>query len=271
MEKLADVIYEMAFKMHTLESFLSRRNDSTTQTVLLEYVVKELSKHFKGDCKTVKQYFWKGLRDVLDLEIAVATKTSQFLLQVLQAGYPKLLRIFLDLYSRIKLVSGDEIQLLSLNSFETAYVTRSLTRLNEAVSNIVQKGTPNREDGVKLSRTVSSELNATRFDQELLTKISSNVVKSLATFTTKVETFILYDNKITISGSSLPQSQVIKVDIINCLNNLCDAIWGLVVDYDGTKIQDSLVTLSLVPTTLTPGFNRTNDQNSQSNIYQCNK
>jgi conserved oligomeric Golgi complex subunit 5 len=232
--------------MHTLESFLSRRNDSSTQTVLLEYVVKELSKQFKGDSKTIKQFFWKGLGDMLDSEITNSTKSSQFLLQVLQAGYPKLLRIFLDLYSRIKLVSGDEIQLLSLTNFEGAYITRSFTRLNEAVSNILQKGTPNRDDGTKLGRTVSSELNATRFDPELLSKIAINVTKSLTTFSTKVETLVIYDTKITISGSTLPQTQVVKVDIINCLYNLSEAIWGLVIDYDGNLIQASLVTLSIV-------------------------
>ena len=59
----------------------------------------------------------------------------------------------------------DELLLTpTLKSFEAAYTARSLAKLLETVTQIMQKATPNREDAQKLARTISSELNAVKFD-----------------------------------------------------------------------------------------------------------
>ncbi|KAJ3328066.1 Conserved oligomeric Golgi complex subunit, partial [Kappamyces sp. JEL0680] len=188
-EKLADAIYAYTSKIHTLESFLSRRSDSSPQTFLLQYVLKELAEKMHPQ-STLKSYFWTRLCCTLDDEIKKCTRAATFLLQVLQAGYPKLLRIFNDLFARIRLVTGEdafgkEFTERTLQSFEAAYVSRSITRMLETVNQIAAKGPPNREDAQKIARTMSSELNAVKFDDTLLQLICNNMVKALNIFKQK--------------------------------------------------------------------------------------
>ena len=65
-------------------------------------------KHSKGS--KILLGFWISLDEMLDLNLKNSTKTSQFLLQVLVAGYPKFKRIFNDLGARIELFGyGDFI------------------------------------------------------------------------------------------------------------------------------------------------------------------
>ena len=96
---------------------------------------------------------------------------STFLLQILQAGYPKLLRIFHDLFERIVLVDRDVsyyyIHLRSENNpfmkilvpFEAAYISRSLTRLLDSVNSAFpeksSKTFSSKDDVEKLCRTFS--------------------------------------------------------------------------------------------------------------------
>lgn len=103
-EKLTDAIYEHACKVQTLETFLSRKKDNFTQITYLQNVVDYMK------CSSIRSQFWIVLSQNLEKEIRLATKGSQFLLQVLQAGYPKLLRIFLDLFSKIALLRGSDEQ-----------------------------------------------------------------------------------------------------------------------------------------------------------------
>lgn len=108
-EKLTDVIYSHTSKIHTLESYLCKRNDPVTHVKIMTQVEKATRRRLEVKGKwSLRAYFWCGVCGDLDGEIKNATRQSQFLLQVLQAGYPKLLRIFLDLFSRIKLITGDD-------------------------------------------------------------------------------------------------------------------------------------------------------------------
>ena len=106
-ETLADSIYNHTSKINTLESYLSRKNDSTSRVFLLEYVKSEM-KGLQSQEEGLKAFFWRILCENLDIQLKAATKSANFLLQVLQAGYPKLLRVFTDLFGRIKLSTGDE-------------------------------------------------------------------------------------------------------------------------------------------------------------------
>ncbi|KAJ3321260.1 hypothetical protein HDV06_004485 [Boothiomyces sp. JEL0866] len=230
-EKLNDSIYKFACNVHNLEAFLSRKKESISQSTYLDVVVLSLNAE-------VRTYFWKAVSTALDQEITAATKGSQFLRQVLEAGYPKLLRVFLELFNRVALLNNTKekesnettLLLKTLSSFESAYINRSSTRLLESVAsifperNVVKSLSP--EDANKFFRTISSELHAVKFDAHLLSLIMKNVVNA--------------DSPFSITGSIPVPVQLLKIDIINCLFALSDNIWGLLADYESSVIDDSI-------------------------------
>jgi hypothetical protein len=114
-------------------------------------------------------YFWKKVSLILDKDLKTSTKASNIILQVLQAGYPKMLRIFHDMFVRIASLntigrssvgdlSPEKTILKILASFESAYVSRSLSRLLDAVNSTFPDRNSrnlNRDDVDKIQRTIS--------------------------------------------------------------------------------------------------------------------
>lgn len=136
---------------------------------------------------------------------------------------------------------------ITLQSFETAYASRcSLSRLQEIVVQTVQKGTPNRDDALKIVRKVASDLNAVKFDDGLLKLIAVNVEKALSLFRQKVDAMIHHDHLFTISGSTPSTVQVQKLDAINCLYAISEGVWALLVDFEGTVIESTLISCTEV-------------------------
>ncbi|KAI8898021.1 hypothetical protein BC833DRAFT_620715 [Globomyces pollinis-pini] len=245
-EHLTDKIYTNACQLHTLEQYLTRRKNIVSQKSYLEIVLQE----FKWT--SLKNPFWTQLSQQLEDQIKKATKGSQFLLQVLQAGYPKLLRIFTDLFSRIQLLNGSNeknpetvLLMKTLSSFEAAYVSRSLNRLLETVNVVIperatNKAFTNSEDANRLSRTISSELNAVKFDPHLLKSITKNVSKTLTLFLAKLSQAVNIEPLFSITGAIISSNQLQRIEAINCIHSLSENVWKLVEDYESTSAEDSL-------------------------------
>lgn len=129
----------------------------------------------------------------------------------------------------------------TMKSFESAYVARSLTKLLEAVTQIMQKASPNREDAHKLARIISSELNAVKFESNLLDLIAKNVSKSLNAFRQKLDLMIAHNTLFSITGSAPSTVQLQKIEAINCVYTLSESMWALLQDYQGTIIEGTIV------------------------------
>ncbi|KAI8912894.1 hypothetical protein BC831DRAFT_554770 [Entophlyctis helioformis] len=245
-ERLTDVIYNHAAKLYLLDTVLSRKRDPVSRVSFLEEVVQLIG----GPLAIV---FWRVLAQTLDKEIKLATKASQFLLQVLQAGYPRFLRVFHDLFTRVALISGhtfnetekspeSQTLLKILASFESAYVSRSLTRLLDVVNMAFpekphpgQRTVVSRDDVDKIVRTVSSEVDVVKFDGHLLRLASKNILKALSMYTVKCEHLSPTDNSAyQVGGASLSSSQQLNIDIVNALWYLQDSVWRLLEDYEET-------------------------------------
>lgn len=153
------MIYSSSRKIINLQTYLLREKNNFSQESLIDPVLNQL------DTKSLKMYFWLVLSQNLDVEIKKATKSSQFLLQVLQAGYPKLLRVFVDLFSKLSLTSTDDISvemsliMKTLSVFESAYVSRVLSRMLDTVGSLVPEKTsktnPGTEEAIKLIRSMA--------------------------------------------------------------------------------------------------------------------
>nr|KAJ3421734.1 Conserved oligomeric Golgi complex subunit [Polyrhizophydium stewartii] len=254
-ERLTDAIYADAVKLYLLGKVLARKRDPITHISFLDQVVELLG----GDLTTL---FWQAVSQNLDKELRLATKASQFLLQVLQAGYPRFMRIFHDLFTRVSLVSGSvfnesekssesQMPLKILSSFESAYVSRSLTRLLDTVNAAFpekptpgQRMTVSRDDVDKIVRTVSSELDVAKFDGHLLRLAAKNIHKALNMYTVKCEHLTPTDASAYQIGVSITGSQQLSIDILNCVAHLEASVWRLLEDFEGTA-ADAPLTESL--------------------------
>ncbi|KAF8135797.1 hypothetical protein EV363DRAFT_1294575 [Boletus edulis] len=117
--------------------------------------------------------FWTSLGKSLDKHARDAAKGSGFLHQTLGAGYPKLLRLFHEFFASIAVhtntvytqsyQSPETILLLrALSTFEALHVSRSSTRMNEAVAHAFSGGSralPGANEGNNIVRTVTNELD----------------------------------------------------------------------------------------------------------------
>ncbi|XJO74816.1 hypothetical protein BDV3_005579 [Batrachochytrium dendrobatidis] len=264
-EKLTDVIYTLSVQLYLLDNLLKRKWDPVTRISFQEEVVQLIG----GDIPFV---FWTNIAQLLDKEIKIVTKGSQFLLQVLQAGYPRFLRVFHDVFTRISLVSGNTFNgvdksfesqtvLRILSSFESAYVSRSLTRLLDVVNSVFpdkpvpgQRASASRDDVDKIMRTVSSELDVVKFDGNLLRMASKNILKALHMYTVKCENLSPTDTSAYQIGISISSSQQLNVDILNCLSHASDSIWRLLDDYEDTTAAVSLTDAVTTTTKLIQGI-----------------
>jgi conserved oligomeric Golgi complex subunit 5 len=79
----------------------------------------------------------------------------------------------------------------ALSTFESLYLARSSTRLNEAVAQATRTPTaPGLESGVNIGRVVINELDSAKFDPLLVKSISKGAVASLDGLIGRAETLV---------------------------------------------------------------------------------
>lgn len=83
--------------------------------------------------------------------------------------------------------------LRSVSTFETLYLTRSTSRMNEAVSSAVSSylsargNPPGPGEGVTIARTITNELDSARFDPLLVRTVARNASRVLDGLLAKVD------------------------------------------------------------------------------------
>ncbi|KAG0344090.1 Conserved oligomeric Golgi complex subunit [Podila humilis] len=139
MEKLMDEMYSGCVKIYLLERVLSRKRDPLTQTSFLEVV----SASMDGN---IIHRFWQSLSLHLEQELRAAARSSQFLLQAFVDGFPRLLNLMHELFSRVSVHSADGtslsgdvqspevvLMLRAISSFESAHLTKIAQRNGQSM------------------------------------------------------------------------------------------------------------------------------------------
>jgi conserved oligomeric Golgi complex subunit 5 len=144
--------------------------------------------------------------------------------QTLSTSYPRLLRLFHEFFAKIAVhtdtvytqshqrcvsvrtcvtlilchYSPETVLVLrALSNFESTYLTRSTTRLNETISQAFSSGTrapPGMNDGVNIARTITNELDSARFDPLLVKSVARNVVGCLDSMLGRVDGLVRADS-----------------------------------------------------------------------------
>ncbi|KAF9361419.1 Conserved oligomeric Golgi complex subunit [Mortierella sp. NVP85] len=134
MEKLMDEMYSGCIKVYLLERVLARKRDPLTQISFLEVVSNSM------DGNMVNR-FWQSLSTHFEQELKAAARSSQFLHQALVDGFPRLLNLLHEFFSRVSVhtsATSDDFQspevvlmLRAISAFESAYKAKTAQRSNQ--------------------------------------------------------------------------------------------------------------------------------------------
>ncbi|GFO07452.1 conserved oligomeric Golgi complex subunit 5 [Plakobranchus ocellatus] len=97
MEKLMDNIYSACAQVQHLQKVLAKKRDPVSHVCFID----ELNKHHNGEVHIIHS-FWEDVTTMLTREFHDAAENSTFLKQTFEGEYPKLLRLYNDLWRRLQ-------------------------------------------------------------------------------------------------------------------------------------------------------------------------
>ncbi|RUS18936.1 Golgi transport complex subunit 5-domain-containing protein [Endogone sp. FLAS-F59071] len=252
MEKLMDFMGDCCIKLYVLERVLERKRDPLTHVAFIEEVVKTMD-----DGNNLVRQFWKVLSANFEKELRDATKAVEprsastikgncldltcpisdlercFYIRIIEAALPGI--------QIIPTVHSPEyvLMLRSINSFETAFLSRSLTRMYDPInaafpsSGPLSRNPPSRNDVTNVVRTISSELDTAKFDAGLLRAVAKNVVKALSMYCMKCEGLIATDPSAyqVVGPGPMSNSQNMNVELINNLYAVYQSVWKVLEEF----------------------------------------
>nr|CAB3232560.1 conserved oligomeric Golgi complex subunit 5 [Phallusia mammillata] len=254
METLIDQITSVCNQMVHLHKVLLKKRDPITHTLFIDELTKS-----EGDFCFVKS-FWEYLTMTLDEELSRSSRASNFVKQAFEGEFPKLLRLYNDLWSKVEsnktIIQGQiesspktfsaspisrpptdedynaEAALKStLKTFENAYLQRSLSRLFDPINLVFPSGgrsPPSKEELDAIVKTISSEIGVASVDSELGVTVARNVAKTIQLFAVKSEQLISTQGDASQVIGAPTSAQLRNIDVVNSLFALHNAVLKLV-------------------------------------------
>jgi hypothetical protein len=244
LESALDVIVVHAAEAACLQLVLCRRRDSVSHLTFLELL--HSAGEGKGHGGAVLAAFWSGAVAALAKGLSTATQDSGFLKQALEGEYPKLLRLFNEMWQRLRASAADlrpeTFQGLSkrttgavwnplleanmdgglratIEGMERAYLSRSLSRLFDPVNLMFSSGdVPTDAELHQVFKGVASEINvASSVDTQLAITVGRNVAKTVRLMAVKCEQMLVTDGEASQVVGYPTDGQRRNVAIVNCL------------------------------------------------------
>ncbi|KAH9023597.1 Golgi transport complex subunit 5-domain-containing protein [Lactarius deliciosus] len=217
--RLSSLIEDMAgacVKVYTLEKVLKLKKDPVSQIVFLDEAMKVLE-------NKPSSTFWAALARSLEKQTRDGAKNSTFLQQTLSSGYPKLLRLFHEFFSKIA-VHTDTVYtqarqspetvlvLRALSTFEALYLSRVSNKMNEAVGQAFQGGArtpPSSPEGTNVMRTIANELDTAKFDPLLVQSVARSAKSSLDMLLARADGMVVRDRAVMLLAGPAATPQLV--------------------------------------------------------------
>ncbi|XP_014104365.1 PREDICTED: conserved oligomeric Golgi complex subunit 5 isoform X2 [Pseudopodoces humilis] len=225
MEKLMDQICAACGQVQHLQKVLAKKRDPVSHVCFIEEIVKD------GQSDILYK-FWTAVTQTLSSQFQSATDSSMFLKQAFEGEYPKLLRLYNDLWKRLQQYSQNiqrnfntsgttdlfaELQQMeedaqdifmqknedydpekalkdSLQQYEAAYLSKSLSRLFDPINLVFPPGgrnPPSSDELDSIIKTIASELNVAAVDPDLSLAVAKNVAKTIQLYGVKSEQLVI--------------------------------------------------------------------------------
>ncbi|KAG8577236.1 hypothetical protein GDO81_010109, partial [Engystomops pustulosus] len=258
MEKLMDQIYAACVQVQHLQKVLTKKRDPVSHVCFID----EIAKDGQSDILCT---FWNSVTQILSSHFEKATSSSSFLKQAFEGEYPKLLRLHNDLWKRLQQYSQNlhgsltssansdfvpEMQQIeddmqdvftmkkldhdpektlkdSLQPYEAAYLSKSLSRLFDPINLVFPPGgrnPPSADELESIIKTIASEMNVAAVDPNLCIAVSKNVAKTIQLFGVKSEQLLSTQGDASQVIGPLTEGQRRNVAVVNSLYRLHQSI-----------------------------------------------
>uniref|UniRef100_A0A8V0Y0Q5 Conserved oligomeric Golgi complex subunit 5 n=1 Tax=Gallus gallus TaxID=9031 RepID=A0A8V0Y0Q5_CHICK len=215
--------------------------------------------------------FWTAVTQTLSSQFQSATDSSMFLKQAFEGEYPKLLRLYNDLWKRLQQYSQNiqrnfntsgspdlfaELQQMeedaqdifmqktqdydpekalkdSLQQYEAAYLSKSLSRLFDPINLVFPPGgrnPPSSDELDSIIKTIASELNVAAVDPDLSLAVAKNVAKTIQLYGVKSEQLLSTQGDASQVIGPLTEGQRRNVAVVNSLYKLHQAVLKVVTN-----------------------------------------
>uniref|UniRef100_A0A8C5HP73 Conserved oligomeric Golgi complex subunit 5 n=1 Tax=Gouania willdenowi TaxID=441366 RepID=A0A8C5HP73_GOUWI len=237
LEKLMDQICAACRQVQHLQKVLIKKRDPVTHVCFIDEIVK---------VGTI------NLSNISSLSLSAVS----FLKQAFEGEYPKLLRLYNELWRRLQQyssslqgtssigmdtpldITGTETDCQdfftqgrqdydpekalkdSLQTYEAAYLSKSLSRLFDPINLVFPMGgrnAPSNDELDSIIKTISSELNVASVDPSLLLAVAKNAAKTVQLFCVKSEQLLSTQGDASQVIGPLTEGQRRNVAVINSL------------------------------------------------------
>ncbi|KAM7377824.1 hypothetical protein PAMA_012969 [Pampus argenteus] len=256
LEKLMDQICAACRQVQHLQKVLMKKRDPVTHVCFIDEIIKD------GQ-PDILYTFWTDVTNTLSEEFHRATEASSFLKQAFEGEYPKLLRLYNELWRRLQQYSAslqgalsggmdatlditttetDSQDLFthgkqdynpekalkdSLQPYEAAYLSKSLSRLFDPINLVFPMGgrnPPSNDELDSIIKTISSELNVASVDPNLSLAVAKNAAKTVQLFCVKSEQLLCTQGDASQVIGPLTDGQRRNVSVVNSLYRLQQAV-----------------------------------------------
>ncbi|XP_034719072.1 conserved oligomeric Golgi complex subunit 5 [Etheostoma cragini] len=262
LEKLMDQICAACRQVQHLQKVLMKKRDPVTHVCFIDEIIKD------GQ-PDILYTFWNDVTKTLSVEFHRATEASSFLKQAFEGEFPKLLRLYNELWRRLQQYSAslqgaltgsggidaslditttetDSQDLFthgkqdynpekalkdSLQPYEAAYLSRSLSRLFDPINLVFPMGgrnPPSNDELDSIIKTISSELNVASVDPNLSLAVSKNAAKTIQLFCVKSEQLLCTQGEASQVIGPLTEGQRRNVAVVNSLYRLQQAVTKII-------------------------------------------
>uniref|UniRef100_A0A3P8RTE6 Conserved oligomeric Golgi complex subunit 5 n=1 Tax=Amphiprion percula TaxID=161767 RepID=A0A3P8RTE6_AMPPE len=258
LEKLMDQICAACRQVQHLQKVLMKKRDPVSHVCFIDEIIKD------GQ-PDILFTFWTDVTNTLSDEFHRATEASSFLKQAFEGEYPKLLRLYNELWRRLQQYSAslqgtltssggvdaslditatetDNQDLFthgkqnynpekalkdSLQPYEAAYLSKSLSRLFDPINLVFPMGgrnPPSNDELDSIIKTISSELNVASVDLNLSLAVAKNAAKTVQLFCVKSEQLLCTQGDASQVIGPLTEGQRRNVAVVNSLYRLQQAV-----------------------------------------------
>ncbi|XP_072715729.1 conserved oligomeric Golgi complex subunit 5 isoform X2 [Ciconia boyciana] len=264
MEKLMDQICAACGQVQHLQKVLTKKRDPVSHVCFIEEVVKD------GQSDILYK-FWTAVTQTLSSQFQSATDSSMFLKQAFEGEYPKLLRLYNDLWKRLQQYSQNiqrnfntsgttdlfaELQQMeedtqdifmqktqdydpekalkdSLQQYEAAYLSKSLSRLFDPINLVFPPGgrnPPSSDELDSIIKSIASELNVAAVDPDLSLAVAKNVAKTIQLYGVKSEQLLSTQGDASQVIGPLTEGQRRNVAVVNSLYKLHQSVLKVITN-----------------------------------------
>ncbi|KAM9846149.1 conserved oligomeric Golgi complex subunit 5 [Aulostomus maculatus] len=255
LEKLMDQICAACRQVQHLQKVLMKKRDPVTHVCFIDEIIKD------GQ-PDILYTFWTDVTNTLSEEFHRATEASSYLKQAFEGEYPKLLRLYNELWRRLQQYSaslqgaltgsgGIDISLDSeadskdlftqdkpdynpekalkdsLQPYEAAYLSKSLSRLFDPINLVFPlcgRNPPSNDELDSIIKTISSELNVAAIDHSLSLAVAKNAAKTVQLFCVKSEQLLSTQGDASQVIGPLTDGQRRNIAVVNSLHRLHQAV-----------------------------------------------